>query len=93
MFKTIIILIISLLTIQSLPINKTNTTLLGGCIGTQYGCCQDIYTACTTFNCSNCQTTELIGGCEGTKYGCCPDNINPCYNLNCSLGCTNAYVQ
>ena len=91
MFKTIIMIILGIVTIQSLPINKTNVTMLGGCNGTQFVCCYDLITSCVYFNCSNCEIYQ-IGGCQGTKYGCCPDNINSCYNENCTIGCPNTYV-
>ena len=42
--------IIILLTI-SYPVNQT---LIGGCIGTKYGCCQDNVTPCEDYNCSQC---------------------------------------
>ena len=46
MFKTIIMIILGIVTIQSLPINKTNITMFGGCNGTQFGCCDDLITSC-----------------------------------------------
>jgi hypothetical protein len=53
---------------------------IGGCAGTQYGCCDDGQTAKKNFNGSNCPSSpkphhhkDIVGGCAGTQYGCCPD--------------------
>lgn len=35
--------------------SNTNTTLLGGCSGTVFGCCHDNQTYCANMNCSNCK--------------------------------------
>ena len=58
----------------------SNSTLssetVGGCEGTQYGCCPDNVTAKNADG-SNCAPypPPTVGGCEGTQYGCCPDNV------------------
>ena len=44
---------------------------VGGCEGTEYGCCPDNTTAKNEDG-SNCP--EPVGGCISTQYGCCPDN-------------------
>lgn len=41
--------------------------LIGGCPGTQFGCCCDGITSKVDEEGSNC-----IGGCCGTQFGCCP---------------------
>ena len=61
----------------SLPIKN-----LGGCHGTQFGCCPDDDTACKFQNCSNCLLK--LGGCHGTQFGCCPDDDTACKFQNCS---------
>jgi hypothetical protein len=48
--------------------------LIGGCKGTQYGCCPDGITAKKNQE-DICIDSPIIGGCEGTQYGCCPDGI------------------
>jgi hypothetical protein len=58
-----------------------STNTIGGCAGTQYGCCPDNVTAKYADG-SNCPSTEpkpQVGGCAGTQYGCCPDNITAKY--------------
>ena len=58
--------------------NGSTKPLIGGCAGTQYGCCPDNVTAKYADG-SNCSSLPVpapqIGGCAGTQYGCCPDNI------------------
>ena len=88
-FKTIILSAITLYVVTSMPIdircNGTNcNTLLGGCVGTQYGCCKDNTTK-MNYNGTNCIT--LLGGCVGTQYGCCKDNTTICEweCLNCPI--------
>ena len=41
--------------------------LIGGCQGTEFGCCCDKITPAIDASGSNC-----IGGCCGTQFGCCP---------------------
>ena len=41
--------------------------LIGGCQGTEFGCCCDKITTAVDTSGSNC-----IGGCCGTQFGCCP---------------------
>lgn len=41
--------------------------MIGGCQGTEFGCCCDNITAANDASGSNC-----IGGCCGTPFGCCP---------------------
>jgi len=67
-----------------MPINITPTTrapqLLGGCAGTQFGCCPGSSIAASGPRGQGCPTPPIpprppkppIGGCEGTRYGCCP---------------------
>ena len=47
---------------------------VGGCAGTQFGCCLDGKTAKQDFEGSNCYGAKpVIGGCGGTQFGCCPN--------------------
>ena len=59
------------------------TIKMGGCAGTQYGCCPDNVTAKKQDG-SNC----MMGGCAGTQYGCCPDNVTAKNQdgSNCMMG-------
>ena len=49
---------------------RARPKLIGGCSGTQYGCCSGSVTAKIDSTGSNCPV--LIGGCSGTQHGCCP---------------------
>ena len=64
-FTKLIILLSSICGIMSLPlsgnvshpsrpITLNQTTMLGGCVSTMYGCCKDDVTSCVYKNCSNC---------------------------------------
>ena len=59
--------------------------LIGGCEGTQFGCCSDGITAGDNPDMSNCPNIGLIGGCEGTQFGCCKDGsyANDLEKSNC----------
>lgn len=52
-----------------------NTTALiqissiGGCNGTEFGCCLDGNTSAS----DHFDKCKFVGGCRGTKYGCCYD--------------------
>lgn len=48
--------------------------IIGGCDGTQFGCCPDNITPKQDQTGTNCRP---IGGCNGTEFGCCPDNTTP----------------
>ena len=94
--------------IISFPVNMNNNIsninshqLIGGCAGTQYGCCEDAITPCNITGCGNCinnisnisnisniNSHQLIGGCAGTQYGCCEDEITPCNITGCG-NCIN----
>ena len=62
------------------------TPLIGGCVGTQYGCCSDNTTPKIDIYGSNCPSNypipppKPIGGCAGTRYGCCPSSNTPKMN-------------
>ena len=43
---------------------------IGGCKGTQYGCCPDLKTTKSNSTGSNCPIP-----CRETQYGCCPDKV------------------
>jgi hypothetical protein len=76
-----LLLILRLIKIRYFPANiNPPSGIIGGCKGTQYGCCPDGRTACKDETCSNC----LIGGCKGTQFGCCPDESTACSDLECS---------
>jgi hypothetical protein len=80
MFRLLILSSILISSIISYPVNNINN--IGGCSGTQHGCCSDNITPCMYSNCTNCMAN--IGGCFGTQYGCCSDNITPCIYSNCT---------
>jgi hypothetical protein len=48
----------------------TTTNPVGGCAGTQYGCCDDGITPRTATGCP----VPATPGCAASPYGCCPDN-------------------
>uniref|UniRef100_A0A6C0ERV2 CC domain-containing protein n=1 Tax=viral metagenome TaxID=1070528 RepID=A0A6C0ERV2_9ZZZZ len=61
---------------------------IGGCSGTQYGCCPNNITPKINQQGSNCLIQRPIGGCAGTQYGCCPNNLTPKINFqgsNCNV--------
>ena len=74
------------------PHPQPHPPLIGGCAGTQYGCCSDGVTSKADYQGSNCPQPypPLIGGCAGTRYGCCKDGVTSkadeqgsnCSNLN-----------
>ena len=66
---------------------------VGGCAGTQYGCCLDGVTPKMNIYGTNCSgyppppprpppppPPQPIGGCAGTRYGCCPNSTTPKFN-------------
>jgi len=53
------------------PPKSASSGSVGGCAGTQYGCCPDNITAKADSTGSNCN----MGGCSSTQYGCCPDSV------------------
>ena len=72
---------------------ERNHNIVGGCAGTQYGCCYDGTTAKVDYHGSNCphkprpkpepkppHHKKDVGGCAGTQYGCCEDGVStrPC---------------
>jgi hypothetical protein len=71
---------------------ERNHNIVGGCAGTQYGCCYDGTTAKVDYHGSNCphkprpkpdpkpHHKKNIGGCAGDQYGCCEDGVStrPC---------------
>ena len=63
----------------------TGILKLGGCEGTQFGCCHGTSIMCQDQKCSNCVLNNrgTIGGCIGTKYGCCADGIKSCEDSHC----------
>ena len=62
------------------------TTIIGGCAGTQHGCCEDGTTAKRDGNGLGCPEYRLVGGCAGTRYGCCDDGRTAKGDEN-GLGC------
>jgi hypothetical protein len=75
---------------------------IGGCAGTEYGCCDDGQTAKNNFFGTNCPPAPapIVGGCAGTQYGCCDDkttakvdaNGSNCPKVDCTTtqyGCCN----
>ena len=101
MNKTIIIVlaIILLILIVLNHITVYQPQPIGGCAGTQYGCCSDGVTPKMNYYGTNCSgyvpptppnpplPPKPIGGCAGTRYGCCPNGVTPKMNQigsNCS---------
>ena len=82
----------SLNNIKLLPPTEPVPVVIGGCAGTQYGCCPDGITPKMNIYGTNCigyvppPTPKPIGGCAGTIYGCCLDGVTPKmnpYGTNC----------
>jgi hypothetical protein len=48
--------------------------VVGGCAGTQFGCCPNSSIAKRDSNGSNCGGSSSMTGCQHTVYGCCPDS-------------------
>jgi len=66
---------------------------VGGCAGTQYGCCDDGQTAKVDANGTNCPSSPqpsppVVGGCAGTQYGCCIDGTTTKVDAN-GTNCQN----
>jgi hypothetical protein len=65
--------------------------MIGGCAGTQFGCCDDGITPKVDGYGTNCHSVmhikpKKLGGCAGTRFGCCDDGITPKvdgYGTNC----------
>ena len=53
----------------------SNNNTVGGCAGTQYGCCPDGVTAKSADGTNCAPYPSPPGGCSGTQYGCCPDGV------------------
>ena len=65
----------------------SNISLLGGCLGTEFGCCTNTQIQCIDTQCSNCvldNDTSLLGGCLGTEFGCCTNTQIQCIDTQCS---------
>ena len=80
---------------MSLPLRENVT---GGCVGTQFGCCNNSVSPCLDVSCSSCPNmtnanSDVIGGCVGTQFGCCNNSMSPCLDVSCSScpNMTNAY--
>ena len=60
-------------TLQLSRFNDTTALILissiGGCNGTEFGCCLDGNTSAS----DHFDKCKFVGGCRGTKYGCCFD--------------------
>jgi hypothetical protein len=60
---------------------------IGGCGGTRYGCCDDLYTSRSDWDGTNCPGYKPkptptpptpptpVGACATTEYGCCPGGV------------------
>ena len=51
---------------------------IGGCNGTEFGCCLDGNTS-ASYHFDKC---KFVGGCRGTKYGCCYDGNTTALTFN-----------
>jgi hypothetical protein len=53
--------------------------MIGGCAGTEFGCCDDGTTSRTDSYGTNCHSVMPIpgpvGGCAVTEFGCCDDGM------------------
>ena len=56
--------------------DPSQPSLIGGCVGTQFGCCPDNMTSKVDTIGSNCVIPNVnhhAGGCARTQFGCCPN--------------------
>ena len=68
--------------------NVVSVDKIGGCAGTQYGCCPDKVTA-RNADSSNCPVpSPTPSSCSASPYGCCPDNVTAknATGSNCLIG-------
>ncbi|XP_013398726.1 papilin isoform X2 [Lingula anatina] len=69
---------------EAVPDTGSNEVLVGGCQGTQFGCCEDGVTAALDEDKLGCPV--LVGGCAGTQHGCCADGETTALGPN-KAGC------
>lgn len=66
-----------------------NKPLIGGCSGTEFGCCPDGVTVKKSVNdlCDNKPTSFIKENCTNSTYGCCPDGVTTKRSVNddCSI--------
>ncbi len=65
-----------------------NLILIGGCKGTEHGCCPDGVTAAEGPEYLGCPAKDSIprGACLETEFGCCHDGVNAAqgpFNFGC----------
>ncbi len=63
-----ILMFISMFGIVAINAASINSEYIGGCVSTQYGCCYDNVTSCTTANCTNCLLTTNIDSQSFTHF-------------------------
>jgi hypothetical protein len=57
--------------------SEPEAPVVGGCGGTQFGCCPDSEQSKSDAGGTDCAAIEeapVVGGCGGTQFGCCPDS-------------------
>jgi len=73
--------------------NVVSVDKIGGCAGTQYGCCPDKVTARNADGSSCPVPSPTPSSCSASPYGCCPDNVTAknADGSNCDISlCTNS---
>ena len=87
------IILLSLIILNNITVIPSPSPI-GGCAGTQYGCCPDGITTKMNAYGTNClpqpypppppplppPPQPIPGGCAGTRYGCCPNSTTPKIN-------------
>ena len=58
MFLKLSILSVCIYTTSSFPLRET---VIGGCVGTRFGCCNNSTSACMDVNCSSCPNITTLG--------------------------------
>lgn len=66
------ILVLGAVAVVLYILEKRKHSMVGGCGGTEFGCCPDGKTAKVDAKGTNC---GFIGGCRSTRFGCCPDGV------------------
>lgn len=62
-------LLTSLFTLATgMSVNVYKPSMIGGCIGTEYGCCNDTYIPCMDSGCHNCNTSEMMSSINHTSF-------------------------
>ena len=69
--------------VSARPVKDCNGPVkVGGCTGTQFGCCANSTVPKADTNGTNCNELVKVGGCTGTQFGCCTNSTAPKSDTN-----------